>query len=79
MIVIGVDFHSEFQQIASVDTESGEFEERRLQHRDEVEKILSQTCHSTLGWTKNEERQLLCLVHTNALSYFLFLRHYRVY
>ena len=37
MIIIGVDFHPEFQQIASVDTESGDFEERRLQHREEAE------------------------------------------
>ena len=37
MIIIGVDFHPEFQQIASVDTESGEFAERRLQHREEAE------------------------------------------
>ena len=39
MIIIGVDFHPEFQQIASVDTESGEFEERRLQHREEAERF----------------------------------------
>jgi hypothetical protein len=28
MIIIGVDYHPEFQQMAYVDTESGEFEER---------------------------------------------------
>jgi hypothetical protein len=33
MIIIGVDFHPEFQQIASVGTDSGEFQERRLPHR----------------------------------------------
>lgn len=37
MIIIGVDYHPEFQQIARVDTETGEFEERRLQHREEAE------------------------------------------
>ena len=37
MIIIGVDFHPEFQQIAFVDTESGEFLEKRLQHREEAE------------------------------------------
>ena len=36
-IVIGVDFHPEFQQIASVDTESGEFQEKRLAHREDAE------------------------------------------
>jgi transposase len=39
MIIIGVDFHPEFQQIASVDSETGEFEERRLQHREEAERF----------------------------------------
>jgi hypothetical protein len=29
MIIIGVDFHPEFQQIASVDTDSGEFQENQ--------------------------------------------------
>jgi len=39
MIIIGVDFHPEFQQIASVDTDSGEFQEKRLAHREEAEKF----------------------------------------
>jgi transposase len=37
MIIIGVDFHPEFQQIAWVDTDSGEFKEKRLAHREEAE------------------------------------------
>jgi transposase len=37
MIIIGVDFHPEFQQIALVDTETGEFQEKRLGHREEAE------------------------------------------
>ena len=36
-MIIGVDFHPEFQQMASLDTESGEFEEKRLAHREEAE------------------------------------------
>jgi hypothetical protein len=32
MIIIGADYHPGFQQIASVDTDTGEFQERRL-HR----------------------------------------------
>ena len=32
MLIIGVDFHSRFQQIAMVDTESGELVERRIDH-----------------------------------------------
>jgi len=39
MIIIGADFHPEFQQIALLDTESGEFQERRLQHREEAERF----------------------------------------
>ena len=40
MIIIGVDFHPEFQQIAFVDTDTGELEERRLHHPDEAESVL---------------------------------------
>jgi transposase len=39
MIIIGVDFHPEFQQIAWVDKDTGEFQEKRLAHRDEAEKF----------------------------------------
>src|SRR5437762_12258206 len=39
MIIIGVDFHPEFQQIASMDTETGEFQEKRLAHPAEAEKF----------------------------------------
>ena len=39
MIIIGVDFHPEFQQIAWVDTDTGEFQEKRLAHPDEAEKF----------------------------------------
>ena len=39
MIIIGADYHPGFQQIAFVDTDSGEFQERRLQHREEAEKF----------------------------------------
>ena len=39
MIIIGVDFHPEFQQIALLDTEMGEFQEKRLLHREEAEKF----------------------------------------
>jgi hypothetical protein len=37
MLIIGVDFHPQFQQIARVDTDTGEFQEQRLQHREEAE------------------------------------------
>jgi len=39
MIIIGCDYHPGFQQIAFVDTETGECSERRLGHREEAEKF----------------------------------------
>src|ERR1700675_1556228 len=39
MIIIGCDYHPGFQQIAFVDTDTGEFQERRLQHREEAGKF----------------------------------------
>jgi transposase len=39
MIIIGVDYHPEFQQIASVDTNTGEFQEKRLAHPEEAEQF----------------------------------------
>jgi hypothetical protein len=32
MIIIGADYHPAFQQIDFVDTETGELQERRLEH-----------------------------------------------
>ena len=39
MMIIGCDYHPGFQQIAFVDTETGELRERRLEHREEAEKF----------------------------------------
>src|ERR1700692_320493 len=39
MMIIGCDYHPGFQQIAFVDRETGEWGERRLQHREEAEKF----------------------------------------
>src|SRR5258705_7690901 len=39
MIIIGADYHPGFQQIAFVDTDTGELQELRLQHREEAEKF----------------------------------------
>jgi transposase len=39
MLIIGCDCHPGFQQIAFVDTETGEVQERRLPHREEAEKF----------------------------------------
>ena len=39
MIIIGADYHPAFQQIAFVDTETGELQERRLEHPNGAEKF----------------------------------------
>jgi hypothetical protein len=39
MIIIGCDYHPSFQQIAFVDTNTGELQERRLEHREEAERF----------------------------------------
>jgi transposase len=39
MLIIGCDYHPAFEQIAFVDTETGDCGERRLQHREEAERF----------------------------------------
>src|SRR3974390_968601 len=39
MLIIGCDYHPGFQQIACVDTGTGELSERRLGHREEAEQF----------------------------------------
>jgi hypothetical protein len=39
MIIVGCDYHPGFQQIAFVDSDTGELQERRLQHREEAEEF----------------------------------------
>jgi hypothetical protein len=39
MMILGCDYHPGFQQIACVDTETGELQERRLQDREEAERF----------------------------------------
>jgi tRNA splicing endonuclease len=39
MLIIGCDYHPGFQQIAFLDTDTGELAERRLAHPDEAERF----------------------------------------
>src|ERR1700747_948416 len=39
MLIIGCDYHPGFQQIACVDTNTGELSERRLAHREQAEQF----------------------------------------
>jgi transposase len=48
MLIIGCDYHPGFQQIAFVDTESGEVKERRLAHREEAEQFYTELREQ--GW-----------------------------
>jgi transposase len=53
MLIIGCDYHPGFQQIALVDTETGECGERRLTHREEAEqfyrKLSERSLHVRVG------------------------------
>ena len=51
MIIIGVDFNPEFQQIAWVDTDTRELQEQRLQHREKAETFcrLAPMTHFSIG------------------------------
>ena len=39
MLIVGCDYHPSFQQIAFVDTETGEIREQRLAHREAADKF----------------------------------------
>ena len=39
MLIIGCDFHPGFQQVAILDNQTGEYEEKRLRHREEAEQF----------------------------------------
>ena len=70
MLTIGCDFHSRFQQIAAVDSETGEFTERRLEHRnDEAKKFYAEMQRpvrigmEATGYTQWFERMIAKLGH----------------
>jgi hypothetical protein len=60
MIILGADYHPGFQQIAFVDSDSGEFQERQLQHREEAEKfyreLAAQGQKVRVGWKRVDTR-----------------------
>jgi len=70
MLIIGCDFHSRFQQVAMVDTETGELSKRRLEHEDgeakkfyaELEKPARVGMEAT-GYAQWFERMLAKLGH----------------
>lgn len=48
MLIIGCDFHPGFQQVAIFDNQTGEVEQRRLQHREEAEQFYRSVAAGTL-------------------------------
>ena len=66
MIIIGVDFHPEFQQIASVDTDTGEFQEKRLAHREEAEQFYRALAARQEGACGDGSQRACALVRTTA-------------
>ena len=48
MLIIGCDYHPGFQQIAFVDTETGELGERRLSHREDAERFYNKLKEQSL-------------------------------
>ena len=51
MIIIGCDYHPGFQQIAFVDTDTGELQERRLEHLERSAGHRSRTAYLPRWWT----------------------------
>ena len=60
MLIIGCDYHPSFQQIAFVDTGSGELGERRLVHREEAEQFYDQWKGQSLQVRVGMEAQRTC-------------------
>jgi len=71
MIIIGSDYHPVFQQIAYVDTETGELQERRLQHREEAEKFRA----SKLGFCEFLDIEVAVKFETHRVIIFARIKH----
>lgn len=50
MMIVGCDFHPSFQQVAILDTESGELQAHKLMHATGGGTVLSQACCSIADW-----------------------------
>src|SRR5512135_261701 len=58
MLIIGCDYHPSFQQIAFVDTGTGDYGERRLEHMEEADQfyLRGRVAVLTLAWTRGAFR-----------------------
>jgi len=59
MLIIGCDYHPGFQQIAFVDTETGELGERRLAHREEAEQFYGEPRLESANLQRERSRSVL--------------------
>ena len=67
MLIIGCDYHPGFQQIAFVDTETGELSERRLAHREQAEQFYQELKQKNLAGAGGDGSQrALTLVRASA-------------
>jgi hypothetical protein len=60
MIIIGADYHPGFQQIAYVDTETGELQEGRLGHPEEAEKFYRELAAQGKEGARGDGSQWAC-------------------
>ena len=66
MLIIGCDYHPGFQQIAFVDTLTGELKEQRLAHREDAEQFRPSQRARTGGASGHGSRRALPLVRALA-------------
>ena len=66
MLIIGCDYHPGFQQIAFVDTDTGELGERRLGHREEAEQFYRALKQRSCGACGDGSQRTLALVRAHA-------------
>ena len=62
MLIIGCDYHPSFQQIAWVDTETGECDERRLAHSNGEAEQFYRGLNSAIDRRSRRVSRNLCLI-----------------
>ena len=60
MIIIGADYHPGFQQIAFVDTDTGDYRDLRLRHSEEAEKFYRELAAHGMKVRVGMEAQWTC-------------------
>jgi hypothetical protein len=60
MLIVGCDFHTRFQQIAMVDTTTGEIIERRLEHKNGGSPEVPENIIRPKAWCRNRSQEQEC-------------------